>query len=404
MRQKEGSYYNQADLSADLRRIIDTQFFDDVVPGIGLPGVGKVDVTLTITERRTGNVSVGVGYGNRQQLVGRAEIGDNNFGGTGQSVSLLGETGGVANRSSLELGFTQPWIDNRHTSLSVSLFDKTVYRFSQSIGSLTGTTTGTATTYFETHTGGQFTVGRPFSKVYQGFIGVRFENIRVPALDLNAKDAGILQNGPLQTVTLRAIRSTRDFIQDPAVGAFDTFTGDIGRADVRPITLTNGQTPIGTFGNLNWFKYGLDTRRYFSPQGRRINIREKRNVFALRLMAATTSGTTPFSEQYFVGGAESLRGYREDRFWGKQMVLGSFEYRAPLAEALTGVLFVDAGDAWGGNYTNVSFNGFTQHTNFSPNLGAGLGIRVRTPIGPIRFDYGFGREGGRLHFSIGNVF
>src|SRR5581483_5427723 len=111
----------------------------------------------------------------------------------------------------------------------------------------------------------------------------------------------------------------------------------------------------------------------------------------------------PFFEQYFIGGADTLRGYREDRFWGKNMLLASVEFRQPLANALTGVLFLDAGHAWGGSYTNVTIQGFDQ-SGFRPHLGLGLGIRVRTPLGPLRLDYGFGDEGGRTHFSIGNVF
>jgi outer membrane protein insertion porin family len=86
------------------------------------------------------------------------------------------------------------------------------------------------------------------------------------------------------------------------------------------------------------------------------------------------------------------------------MVLGSVEFRAPLANSLTGVIFVDAGDAWGGPYESVKFNGFEQHSGFRPSVGFGVGLRVITPIGPIRIDQGFGSEGARTHFSIGHVF
>ena len=105
-----------------------------------------------------------------------------------------------------------------------------------------------------------------------------------------------------------------------------------------------------------------------------------------------------------MGGAETLRGYNEDRFWGKNMVLSSFEFRQPIANALTGVLFADVGDAWGGNYEKVNFSGFNQHSGFNPNVGVGFGMRVVTPIGPIRIDEGFGRGGAHTHFSIGHVF
>ena len=73
-----------------------------------------------------------------------------------------------------------------------------------------------------------------------------------------------------------------------------------------------------------------------------------------------STGTLPFFEQFFVGGAETLRGYREDRFWGQYNLLGSIELRQPLARRLKGVLFLDAGDAWGGRYNKVNIEGFEQ--------------------------------------------
>jgi outer membrane protein insertion porin family len=147
----------------------------------------------------------------------------------------------------------------------------------------------------------------------------------------------------------------------------------------------------------------LEWRQYVSLQGRRKRLTDEKSALAFRFLAGSSLGTLPIFEQFFVGGAETLRGYREDRFWGKYMFLGSVELRQPLARRLKGVLFLDVGDAWGGNYSNVNLEGFKQN-GFQPRVGVGLGIRVGTPLGPIRLDYGYGSEGGRTHFSIGNVF
>ena len=130
---------------------------------------------------------------------------------------------------------------------------------------------------------------------------------------------------------------------------------------------------------------------------------------ASETICATPAGKLPFFEQFFLGGSESLRGYLEDRFWGQNVFLASVEYRRPLANRITGVLFSDVGDAWG---TSSAFQfknpklrtDFLQHQTFSPSPSIGLGLRVATPIGPVRLDYGFGLQGGRLHFSIGQSF
>ena len=68
-----------------------------------------------------------------------------------------------------------------------------------------------------------------------------------------------------------------------------------------------------------------------------------------------------------------------------------------------GVIFADAGDAWGGNYQDVSLEGFSQ-TGFRIHASTGAGIRVGTPLGLVRLDYGYGDEGGRVHFGIGYSF
>jgi Outer membrane protein/protective antigen OMA87 len=115
-------------------------------------------------------------------------------------------------------------------------------------------------------------------------------------------------------------------------------------------------------------------------------------VFAIRAYYGAISGTVPFFEQFFIGGAETLRGYPEDRFWGKNAALLSFEFRQPIEKAFTAVFFVDIGHAWGG-YPSV--NDFLQRDRFRPEVGYGLGVRVRTPLGPLRIDYGIGRDGGR---------
>ena len=45
-----------------------------------------------------------------------------------------------------------------------------------------------------------------------------------------------------------------------------------------------------------------------------------------------------------------------------------------------------------------------QHKNFKGHFGTGVGMRVSTPIGHLRLDYGIGSEGGRTHFSMGHAF
>jgi outer membrane protein insertion porin family len=201
----------------------------------------------------------------------------------------------------------------------------------------------------------------------------------------------IIQNGQITSVAFKANWDTRDFRLDPAMGQLVSFTYEPGYSKMS-----------GSDGNT-FTKLEMDLRKYLSPEGPRVLINDKRRTFAFRLQGGWSIGSLPFYEQFFLGGAERLRGYREDRFWGSKFLLGSAEYRTPIAGGLNGVLFADYGSAWGDDYRGVSER-LTQSRSFDGHLGYGAGIRVSTPIGNLRFDYGFGDEGNRTHFSIGQAF
>jgi len=80
MKQKPGALYNQNVFSEDLKRIFNTNLFENVGPAdISTPTVGSVVLSVPVQERRTGNVSVGVGYSSTEKLVGRAELSESNF-------------------------------------------------------------------------------------------------------------------------------------------------------------------------------------------------------------------------------------------------------------------------------------------------------------------------------------
>ena len=58
-----------------------------------------------------------------------------------------------------------------------------------------------------------------------------------------------------------------------------------------------------------------------------------------------------------------------------------------------GAIFTDWGGAWDSGLTPDDLHG-----------SIGVGISLTTPIGPLRFDYGWGEDGGRVHFSVGSTF
>ncbi|MCW3095607.1 MAG: Beta-barrel assembly machine subunit BamA [Chthonomonadaceae bacterium] len=405
---KVGGFYNRDTWQQDRIRLLNLDLFEEVIPGEEIIAPGEIRLTFSLPEKRTGSISVGAGYSSRQQLIGRAEISETNFRGRGEAVNLLWETGSVTGKSSIELGFTEPYLDRHHTSLSIQLYDKTIYRFANSLTNTVvsgGTTTSTDTRYNEQRVGTTLAVGRPIGGNVRGSLSLRAENVRTDPLDLTGINASIIQDGPIYSIGTNLLHDSRDLILDPVKGGYQTFNLMIGQANLKPPSTISQGVAGGIYGNHTFAKSSIEGRQFFNLQKprRRDKPDEEKTSLALRALLGASNGTLPFFEQYFVGGAETLRGYREDRFWGKYLMLGSVELRQPLARGLKGVIFSDVGDAWGGPYSGVNIQGFNQG-GFKLHPSIGVGIRVRTPLGPIRLDYGYGDEGGQTHFSIGNVF
>lgn len=117
--------------------------------------------------------------------------------------------------------------------------------------------------------------------------------------------------------------------------------------------------------------------------------------------------TVPESQLFRAGGDDSVRGYGYRSLGplvdgvvsgGTHLLTASLEVARPLAATLPslwGAVFVDAGRA-ANDWTDVE----------RPAIGAGVGLRWRSPVGPLRLDWAYGREvhKARLHFSVGIAF
>jgi len=405
MRAKPGDVLNINTLQRDETRINNLGLADVEPYDLASTDVGKVDVTIPVVEKKSAQVSVGVGYSSRSKLVGRAELADNNFRGMGERVSLQWEVGGINSQSSLEAGFFEPYLDKRHTSLDLDLYDKAVYRFSSGqFGG--GTTTGTDSTYLERRKGGVIGLNRALSDLLTAGLTFRSETVSTDNVQLQLQDQFILQKGSVTGLGARANFSNSDNALAPAAGGSRALSYEIVSSTTRSV---DNRYPSALAPGRQFFgKLGLDLRQYTSLQGRRKpgQFNQPKRVLATRLLIGATARNIPFFEQYFLGGADSLRGYDTDRFWGTDLALVQAELRVPVGKDnnFQAVLLFDGGDAWNSIYQQ---QGLRQHTAFQLSADYGLGIRLVTPIGPIRLDYAIpttGARGGRTQFSIGQSF
>ena len=432
MRSKPGDPLNREQIQKDMTRVFATNLFSDVQnPRVEVVEEGKANLIIPVTEQRTGQVQVGFGYSAQQRLTGTLEIAENNFRGTGEGVSASWTVGGVVARSQYNLGFTQPWLDKRNTSLALDVYDRIEYRFNRVFTS-TVTNGASSNPYYEERRGGTATLSRPVSEFTRIFTTIRTEQIAANNLFANYQgltvdalqsvQGSVVQDGKTSSITLRSLTNTRDNERDPAKGMYISPSVELGASRfhyqnpfLNPAYISPVKTPLPlqkvlstvTYNTGAFTKVNLDLRRYINiDKTPRVNLTDAKKVFATRLLIGTSSGNIGFSEQYFIGGADNLRGYADDRFWGNNLFLSSSELRLPMANKgdVVGVLFTDIGDAWGSTTQNREhIVGFEQHSAFSAHVGYGVGIRIKTPVGPVRLDYGIG-ETKRTHFSIGQAF
>jgi outer membrane protein assembly complex protein YaeT len=170
-------------------------------------------------------------------------------------------------------------------------------------------------------------------------------------------------------------------------------------------------------GDFDFVETILEGRSYI-PLGRFAVIAAKLRGGSIGSIGTNDNLAVPFFRRYFLGGATSLRGwgrfevaplYSGFPIGGHTVLESSAELRAPLWGNLTGVLFADAGNVWN-NAWDFNLNDL--------RYDVGPGLRYMTPIGPIRFDFGYqlnpipgllvdGKAQARrfrFHFSIGQAF
>lgn len=407
IRTRPGDKFNENSWTQDVQRVFNTQWFEDVIPAQPEAGdLGLLDLKLEVKETRTGNAQFGVTLDPRNSLAGTMRVSESNLNGTGQSVNANYFQSPSGGGPSIDLGYGNPFWDSKNTAFNINVFSRVLFRF-------TGTQFGGSSSptndnrYIERRTGLSVGFSRPTRQTFNTLIGGRFERIKTGDITTSSNDF-IKQDGDIASVTLGFISNRRDVDLDPARGDYLAMNFEPGLAR---ITDVGGQGIVdGILGSHVFGKMNFDFRKYFSKQPARTarTLADPRRAWALRLRGGIVSGTVPFFEQYFAGGAESIRGYQEDRFWGKYQLIGTVEYRNPLvtkdgrSSGFSLIPFVDYGGAWGGFN---SLNNFTQSKSMRLHLGYGMGVAFKTPLGPIRLDYGINEQrGSRLHFLIATAF
>jgi outer membrane protein insertion porin family len=135
----------------------------------------------------------------------------------------------------------------------------------------------------------------------------------------------------------------------------------------------------------------------------------------------------PFDERFRAGGGTTVRGYEEkslgprtsdgQALGGLALLMFNTEVRFPIFWQFAGAVFLDAGNVWE-DYRQITWSSWGRgwsggsYSELNAAYSVGAGLRWRTPVGPLRLDYGVkvnpnrrpGTEPGQWHFSLGQAY
>jgi outer membrane protein insertion porin family len=374
---KKGDVYNYEKVLKSTRRLYRLGYFKEVrfepIQSEGKNYFRAMD--LRIKEKFTGSLEFGGGYGEAEGVVGFVQISQNNLYGTGRKAVLRAQAS--FENSEYTLSFLEPWLFNYDLDARVGLTYQIQERTSYKLNTY-GTTIG---------------LEKDFGDHIKGTLSYQFERNKTdvisPTLVPDDED-----RFNIATINPGLVRSTRNDLFNPTSGSLN----GIQFRQAARILGSEEQFSKITLRSL-WY-FPLVSWTVFAVSGSGGMANEFGN-----------SKQVPITERFFLGGRETVRGYKQDSLGpraqdgtltgGDVMVNLNYEVRFFLPFKFGLVGFVDSGMVWN-EPREINF--------LELNYSAGWGVRYFTPIGPLRLDIGYklDPEGGEdpyeIHFTLGQIF
>jgi outer membrane protein insertion porin family len=337
----------------------------------------NVVVRLDETQRYT--VRYGLGYQEREKVRGTIQLSDLNILGLGKRADLNLRVSGIEELAALS--FHQPQFRYLPVDSYLNLSAQRKLEVSYDVKRLNLS----------------YQLGRPLSSHSWGLLRYNFRNVHV----YNSQVEPLREDTPrnLSTISAIYINETRDDYLDPEKGFFTS--------------TSFGITPR-LLGSNNYISL-YSQNSYYRPLRGSMSF-----AASLRIGLSHPYGRDtdlPISERFFAGGASSLRGFDTDTAGpldpvtnaptgGNAVFIGNLELRTPPWHFVGVAGFYDTGNVY--RYVH-DFN----LSEFSHTVG--LGLRIKTPFGPLRADYGFnlnlpgqlrerGLKSGHFFITIGPPF
>lgn len=375
---RSGEIINHSTLLKSQRKLYLTGLFQSVFVHTLSPETGDTlqkDVLIEVQETLSSEFNVSVGYGSVEKLRGRMEFFNQNLQGTARKIAVGARVSWI--QRGLDISFTEPWTFGVPIKTDGTLFND----FREEPG------------FRLTRWGGRLTAGYDIRNGMKTTLTYRHSNNRLSDVRVRSIPPDVRNN--VRSLTWSFIYDSRDNLFNPSRGGYLELSKELGGA------YWSGLKKFIRV-NLQWKLF-----RSLSP--------------ALILAHAAQFGwmdsqgglkAISVEERFYAGGPNSLRAFDYQKVGpldenGRPMggrfkiVFHLAELRASLYKSLGGVLFAEAGNVWS---IPEQFN----LRDLRPVLG--LGVRMNSPVGLARLDFGWnakpqpGEAGVRVYFSMGQAF
>ena len=348
-----------------------------------------LDVEISIKERPTGQISLGAGYSTATKGFVQASVAQNNFRGLGQNINM---NLSYSNRQQIyNVGFTEPYLFDTKWTAGADYYQTLSYFIRSFV--------------YRKH-GGDVRVGHPIFEYTRLFLTYRYEDNEVRDVINSGIDPKV-ENGSASSLQASIIRDKRNNIFEPTNGYYASSSLEY----------------TGLGGTMRWMKAEVEGR-YYKPIIGDLVLRTR--LLGQQLFK-TTDREIPRVEKFSMGGARNMRGFNlEDigprrlatntntgnpevfNFGGLFSLLGTLEFEHPLVKeaGLKWVVFTDVGNVY---ETRIGKDG-----DYSLRANYGFGFRWFSPIGVLRFEFGFpikpkqdglhNEAGNQFNFDIGQLF
>ena len=409
---QSGDVFKRDTARRDLQRVFGLGIFEDARFSFS-PGKdpSKVVVNVDVVEGSSGSISAGAGFSSSSGLFGTVSYQQKNFGGNNQT---LGTDVSIGDDSLLfDVNFTDPWIggSKSRTSYTVNAFRRRsislVYNGDDDIDTLDldpfdGDDDSNSPRVIRT--GGGITFGRPIPgdpfkpRVWSLSTGFQYQRVEIRNSDGEisplSEDGELLAFSDDGTDDLFILRfgANRDRRNNP----LQPTKGSVLRLG------TEQTIPVGS-GSIFFNRVRGNYSQFFPINIIRFN--DGAETLAFNIQAGTILGDLPPYESFILGGSNSVRGFGDGEVGsGRSYFQATAEYRFPIFKIVGGALFFDYGTTLG---SDDAVPGTPSEIRGLPGsgYGYGLGVRVQSPLGPIRVDYAINDDGGsEIQFGIGEKF